>query len=60
MKFGDLFLPKIANSDPKVRIQAVNKCKDVELLKRVIENDRDDSVKQVAKTRIAMISASGS
>jgi hypothetical protein len=60
MKFGDFFLPKIARSDPRVRIQAVNECKDVELLKRVIENDRDDSVKQVAKTRIATISASRS
>ena len=60
MKFGDLFLPKIARSDPRVRIQAVNKCKDVELLKRVIENDKDDSVKQIAKTRIAMISTSAS
>jgi hypothetical protein len=35
MKFSDLFIPKIARSDPKVREQAVVKCKDVELLKRV-------------------------
>jgi len=36
MKFGDLFIPKIARSDPKVREQAVLECKDKDLLKRVI------------------------
>jgi hypothetical protein len=52
MKFSDLFIPKIARSDPKVREQAILKCKDVELLKRVIVNDKDKHVRQVAEQRI--------
>lgn len=52
MKFSDLFIPQIARSDPKTREKAVLKCKDVELLKRVIQHDKDDHVRQVAKGRI--------
>jgi hypothetical protein len=52
MKFSDLFIPKIARSDPKVREQAILKCKDVELLKRVIANDKDEHVRRVAEQRI--------
>jgi hypothetical protein len=52
MKFSDLFIPKIARSDPKVREQAVMECKDIELLKRVIQNDKDAHVRKAAKQRI--------
>jgi hypothetical protein len=52
MKLSDLFLPKIARSDPKVREQAVLQCKDKELLKRVIQNDQDEQVRQVAMRRL--------
>ena len=52
MKFSDLFIPKIARSDPKVREQAILKCKDIELLKRVIANEKDDHVRRVAEQRI--------
>jgi hypothetical protein len=55
MKFSDLFIAKIARSDPKVREQAVVKCKDVELLKRVIANDKDAHVRQVAEQRIQVL-----
>jgi hypothetical protein len=57
MKFGDFFIPKIARSDPKVRKQAVMECIDKELLKRVIQNDKDDHVRQVAKERLEALSA---
>lgn len=55
MKFSDFFIPKIARSDPKVREQAVLECKDVELLKRVIANDKDEHVRDVAGQRIEML-----
>jgi hypothetical protein len=52
MKFSDFFIPKIARSDPKVREDAVLKCKDRELLKRVIANDKDEHIRQVARKRL--------
>jgi hypothetical protein len=52
MKFSDFFIPKIARSDPKVREDAVLKCKDRELLKRVIANDKDEHIRQVARQRL--------
>jgi hypothetical protein len=55
MKFSDFFIPKIARSDPKVREQAVQQCKDRELLKRVIENDKDEQVRQAARQRLAAL-----
>jgi len=56
MKFSDLFIPKIARSDPKVREQAILKCKDIELLKRVIANEKDEHVRRVAEQRIQALS----
>jgi hypothetical protein len=49
MKFSDFFIPKIARSDPKVREKAIIACKDKELLKRVIQHEKDENVRQVAK-----------
>jgi hypothetical protein len=57
MKFSDFFIPKIARSDPKVREQAVMECQDKELLKRVIQNDKDEHVRQVAQQRLQALSA---
>jgi hypothetical protein len=57
MKFSDLFIPKIARSDPKVREEAVLECKDKELLKRVIQNDKDEQVRQAAKQRLEALTA---
>jgi len=48
MKFGDLFLPKIARSDPEVRKKAVLKEKNVGLLKQVSEKDTDPEVRRLA------------
>lgn len=52
MKFKDLFLPKIARSDPEVRKAAVREEINVELLKRIVEKDADAEVRDVAKQRI--------
>lgn len=57
MKFKDLFLPKIVRSDPKVRKQAVLETKSPELLKKVIANDSNSEVRQVAKRRLKEVSA---
>jgi len=56
MKFRDLFLPKIAHSNPDVRIDAVKSEENLELLKKVAENDSDSRVVQAAKNRIATLS----
>ena len=55
MKFGDFFIPKIARSDPKVREKAVMECTDKELLKRVIQNDKDEHVRQAAMQRLSAL-----
>jgi len=57
MKFSDFFIPKIARSDPKVREQAVLECVDPALLQRVVQNDKDEHVRQVAKQRIEALKA---
>lgn len=57
MKFSDFFIPKIARSDPKVREKAVIECVDLALLQRVVQNDRDEHVRQVAKQRIEALKA---
>lgn len=52
MKFSDLFLPKIARSDPRVRKKAVLKEGNPEVLKGVIKNDSDREVRQTARERL--------
>lgn len=52
MKFSDLFLPKIARSNPKVRIDAVRSETNLGLLKKVLENDEDADVREAARMRI--------
>jgi len=52
MKFRDLFLPKIARSDPEVRKDAVRNEINIELLKQVIQKDSDPGVIDLAKNRI--------
>lgn len=57
MKFSDIFLPKIARSDPEVRKQAVENEINVELLKQVIEKDSDQGVRELARKRIEELRA---
>lgn len=52
MKFKDIFLPKIARSDPQIRKEAVQSEINVELLKQVIEKDLDPDVRRLAQERI--------
>lgn len=52
MKFRDLFLPKIAHSNPDVRIEAIKTEENVELLKKVTQNDSDPRVVKAAQKRI--------
>lgn len=57
MKFRDLFLPKIARSDPKVRKEAVETEINRELLKQVIEKDSHPEVREAAETRLQELGA---
>jgi hypothetical protein len=57
MKFKDLFLPKIARSDPEVRKQAVLEEKNPELLKKVIANDSNPDVRKAAQKRLSEVAA---
>lgn len=52
MKFGDLFLPKINRSDPKVRLKAVLKEEHVPLLQQVAEKDQSPEVRAAAQKRL--------
>lgn len=57
MKFGDLFLPKIARSDPKVRKEAVLKETNPGLLKQVSEKDDDPEVRKLALKQLEALEA---
>ena len=57
MAFRDLFLPKIAHSNPQVRKEAVIKESDAGLLQRVIDNDDDPEVVETARRRLSEVSA---
>jgi hypothetical protein len=57
MKFGDLFLPKIARSDPKVRKEAVLKETNVGLLEQVSKKDDDPEVRQLARKQLEALEA---
>ena len=57
MKLSDLFLPKIARSDPKVRKDAVRETEDLKLLQNVIKNDSDEGVRHLARKRIRALTA---
>ena len=52
MKFRDLFLPKIARSDPEVRMAAIREEINIELLKQVVQKESDPEVIDVAVSRI--------
>jgi hypothetical protein len=59
MKLRDLFLPKIARSDPETRKKAVGQESNIQLLKKVIENDSDAGVRRLANKRLAELEAEG-
>ena len=55
MKIRDIFLPKIARSDPEVRKQAVLNEENAELLKKVSEKDDDPEVRKLARQRLEKV-----
>jgi hypothetical protein len=57
MKFRDLFLPRIARSNPEVRKSAVLEENNREILKKVIQNDADFEVRQAALKRLQRLTA---
>jgi antitoxin component of RelBE/YafQ-DinJ toxin-antitoxin module len=56
MKFRDIFLPKIAHSNPDVRIKAIETEENAELLEQVTQNDSDPRVVKAAKKRLEALS----
>ena len=57
MKFSDLFIPRWRNSNPEVRIKAIEKIDDINLLKQISERDEHAMVRDVAADRIAKLAA---
>jgi HEAT repeat protein len=57
MKFKDLFLPKIARSNPNVRKKAVLAEKNPQVLKGVIKNDSDKGVRETAIKRLKKLNS---
>jgi hypothetical protein len=57
MKFRDIFLPKIARSDPKVRISAVKEETNIDVLEKVISNDSDKTVRDAARKQLQKLNA---
>jgi hypothetical protein len=60
MKASDLFLPKIARSDPEVRKAAVRNENDIDLLKHVSKKDSNPEVRKLALKRIKKLVVYGS
>jgi hypothetical protein len=59
MNIRDLFLPKIARSNPKVRKRAIMGEENKELLMKVVLNDADRDVRQAARKRLQRLNANG-
>ncbi len=57
VRIGDIFLPKIARSDPKVRMKAVQKEKNTELLKKVAKTDSNPEVRRSALKRLKKLAS---
>ena len=58
MKFSDIFVPRWQNSNPDVRIKAVNKLKDVKLLAQIVEKDENEGVREAASNRLNTLKVS--
>jgi hypothetical protein len=52
MKFSDIFLPKLARSDPEERKKGVLKEKNPAVLKQVIQKDSNPEVRKLAKQQL--------
>jgi len=57
MRFRDLFLPKIARSNPEIRKKAVMREDDKGALIKIIQNDADRTVRQAARKRLQRLNS---
>lgn len=55
MKFQDIFVPRWQHSNPEVRIKALQRINDKNLLTQIAENDKDEMVCMAAHDRLAEI-----
>ncbi len=52
MKFSDIFVPRWQNSNPNVRMRAVERIKDIKLLQQIADKDEEPTVCEAAKLRL--------
>lgn len=52
MKFADIFVPRWQNSNPDVRLRAIERIKDVKLLEQIAAKDDDAGVCRAARLRL--------
>lgn len=57
MKFKDIFVPRWQNSNPNVRIKAVERMNDISLLRQISEKDEHPMVRDIASDRLAKLVA---
>lgn len=57
MKFSDIFVPRWQNSNPNVRIKAVERLSDISLLRQIAEKDDHPMVRDIASDRLAKLVA---
>lgn len=55
MRFQDLFVPRWQHSNPEVRIKAIGRLKDAYLLKKIIDQDQHQMVRDAASEQLAHI-----
>jgi hypothetical protein len=58
MAFRDIFLPKLAHSNPEVRKKAVQNETNTAVLQQVAEKDKDPAVVETAKARLEELTVS--
>jgi hypothetical protein len=56
MRFQDIFVPRWQHSNPEVRIKAVSRISDKNLLMQIAEKDDDEMVCLAARDRLSEIS----
>lgn len=57
MKFKDLFIPRWQHSNYEVRIKAVERLKDVSLLRQIAEMDEHQMVRDAAAAQLERLSS---
>jgi hypothetical protein len=57
MKFKDIFVPRWQNSNPNIRIKAIERMQDISLLRQIAEKDDHPMVRDMASDRLARLVA---